>query len=272
MNRRNKLGAAVGFAIAAAGGAGIAAVTVGPESIAFPADYEKWQMYATVDRYDSKQYRELYAKPEVVKAVREGRPIPDGAVLVMAIHSAQVDDKGAPQKDAKGRFIKGKLAAVTVMEKQKGWGAAVPEEWRNADWQYSSFTADGARNEKANANIKACFVCHKPHEKQDFVISLAQLAGKFPTGPVAMKSGLYDVNINGFTFGPGTIKVTVGQTITWTNADDSPHQVTVVDKGGLRTPVLLKGESTTLAFNETGTFGYICGLHPAMKGAVEVTK
>jgi plastocyanin len=269
MNRRNMVGAA-GFVIAAAGGAVVAATAVGPESINLPADYDKWQLYATVDRYDTKQYRELYAKPEVVKAVREGRPIPDGAVIVMAIHAADVDDKGAPKKDAKGRFTKTKLAGVTVMEKRKGWGASVPEEWRNADWQYSSFNADGTRNEKANANIKACFVCHKPHEKQDFVISLAQLAGKFPTGPVAIKSGLYDVSITGFTFGPGTIKVPVGQTITWTNADDSPHQVTVVDKGGLRTPVLLKGQSTTLSFNEAGTFGYICGLHPGMKGTIEV--
>ena len=88
----------------------------------FPQGYEKWQLYATVDRYDSKQYRELYAKPEVVKAVREGRPIPDGTVLVMAIHAAKVDDKGVPQKDAKGRFIKDKLAGVTVMEKRKGLG------------------------------------------------------------------------------------------------------------------------------------------------------
>ena len=271
MNRRNVLGAVAGFAIAAVGGAVIAAATVGPESIAFPADYQKWQMYASVDRYDSKQYRELYAKPEVVKAVREGRPIPDGAVIVMAIHAAQVDDKGVPQKDAKGRFIKTKLGGVTVMEKRKGWGASVPEEWRNADWQYSSFRADGTRNEKANASIKNCFVCHKPHEKQDFVISLAQLAGKMPTGPVAMKSGLHDVNITGFAFGPAAVKVTAGQPITWTNGDDSPHQVTVVEKG-LRTPVLLKGESTTLVFNDTGTFGYICGLHPAMKGTVEVTK
>jgi plastocyanin len=36
--------------------------------------------------------------------------------------------------------------------------------------------------------------------------------------------------------------------------------------------VLLKGESTTLVFNEAGTIGYVCGLHPAMKGTIEVTK
>ena len=269
--RRNRMVAAVSLCAAAAGGVLAASVPAGPELIAFPQGYEKWTLYATVDRYDSKQYRELYTSPEAVKAVREGRPIPDGTVLVMAIHSAQVDDKGVPRKDAKGRFMKEKLAGVTVMEKRKGWGASVPEEWRNGDWQYASFQADGKPNEKANAGIKACFVCHKPHEKQDFVMSLAQLAGKFPTGPVAMKSGMHDVNITGFTFGPAVMKVTPGQPVTFTNGDDSPHQVTVADTG-LRTPVLLKGQSTTLAFDQPGTFGYICGLHPNMKGTIEVAR
>jgi plastocyanin len=271
MKGRNKLGAAVGLGIATAVAWAAAGEGANPELIAFPQGYDTWTLYATVDRYDSKQYRELYAKPEVVKAVREGRPIPDGTVLVMAIHAANLDEKGTPAKDAKGRFTKGKLTGVTVMEKRKGWGASVPEEWRNADWQYSSFQPDGTRNEKANANIRSCFVCHKPHEKQDFVMSLAQLAGKFPTGAVALKSGMHDVNITGFTFGPAVMKVPAGQPITWTNGDDSPHQVTVVDKG-LRTPVLLKGESTTLVLNDAGSYGYHCALHPAMKGTIEVTK
>ena len=145
------------------------------------------------------------------------------------------------------------------------------DRWRNGDWQYASFTPDGRPNEKASANIKNCFVCHKPHEKQDFVISLAQLAGKFPTAAVALKSGAHDVNINACSFGPATLKVAPGQPVTWTNVDDSPHQITVTGKG-LRTAVLLKGQSASLTFNETGTIGYICGLHPNMKGAIEVAK
>ncbi len=58
----------------------------------------------------------------------------------------------------------------------------------------------------------------------------------------------------------------------WTNVDDSPHQVTVQGETTLRTPVVLKGQSTELKFEYPGTYGYICGLHPAMKGAIEVTK
>ncbi|HYH42343.1 MAG TPA: cytochrome P460 family protein [Burkholderiales bacterium] len=272
MKPRKRIAAALCVGAAAAGGVLAAAGSASPESIAFPQDYQKWTLYSTVDRYDSKQYRELYTSAEAVKAVREGRPIPDGTVIVMAIHSAKVDDKSTPVKDAKGRFVKDKLGGVTVMEKRKGSGVSIPDDWRNGDWQYASFTHDGKPNEKANAGIKNCFVCHKPHEKQDFVISLAQLAGKFPSGPVAMKSGMHDVNITGFSFGPTALKVTAGQPVTWTNGDDSPHQVTLTGDKPQRTAVLLKGQSATLKFDEAGTFGYICGLHPSMKGSVEVTR
>ena len=259
----------LGLAVVAAMTAYGAAV---PEKIAFPAGYEKWERYGTVDRYDSKQYRELYARPEVVKAVREGKPVPDGAVLAMAIYAAKLDDKKMPVKDANGRFLKDKLTAVTVMEKRKGWGEGIPQDWRNGDWQYASFTADGKPNPKANANIKNCFVCHKPHEKQDFVISLSSLSGTLPGGAVARPKGPGIVSIGEFLFGPERITVKAGETITWTNVDDSPHQVTVQGETTLRTPVILKGQSTALSFNDVGTYGYICGLHPAMKGQIEVTR
>jgi len=42
--------------------------TASPEKIAFPANYKDHVLYATVDRYDNKQYRELYGTPEAVKA------------------------------------------------------------------------------------------------------------------------------------------------------------------------------------------------------------
>jgi plastocyanin len=256
MAQTRRLAVGITAVIAMVAGVIAAKVMAGPEQIAFPKDYAKWQKYGMVDRHDTKQYREFYARPEVVRAVREGKPIPDGAVLVMEINAAQLDDKGAPVKDAKGRFVKGKPIGVTVMEKRAGWGAAVPEAWRNG---------------KANANIKACFDCHKPHERQDYVISLASLSGTAP-GAVAKPSGPGIVSIAEFLFGPQKITVKAGQTITWTNVDDSPHQVTVQGESTLRTPVVLKGQSTSLTFNDVGTYGYICGLHPGMKGQIEVVK
>jgi plastocyanin len=36
--------------------------------------------------------------------------------------------------------------------------------------------------------------------------------------------------------------------------------------------VLLKGQSTTILFKDVGSYDYICGLHPSMKGKIEVTR
>ena len=119
MNRRVRKAVMSAAAFAAALSA---TALAGPDKIAFPKEYEKWERYAVVDRYDNKQYRELYAKPEVVKAVRAGKPIPDGTVLAMAIYSAELDAQGIPVKDEKGRFRKGKPTGVSVMEKRAGWG------------------------------------------------------------------------------------------------------------------------------------------------------
>ena len=271
MSIRRKIAVSVAAVGAVSAGVLMAQGTVGPKDVAFPQGFEKWQMYQQVNRHDSKQYRELYAKPEVVKAVREGKPVPNGAVLAMAIFAAQVDAGGKPARDAKGNFMKGKPIGVTVMEKRAGWGASVPAEWRNDDWQYASYLPDGRPNAKANANIKNCFVCHKPHEKQDFVISLAGLSGT-ALGAAQRPAGPGTVAIAEFLFGPEKISVKAGQTITWTNIDDSPHQVTVQGESTLRTPVVLKGQSTSLQFNDAGSYGYICGLHPAMKGTIEVTR
>ncbi|HKA40731.1 MAG TPA: cytochrome P460 family protein [Burkholderiales bacterium] len=256
-----------------AAGAGVIAATVfaGPDNIKFPEGFEKGVLYATVDRYDIKQHRELYATPEAVKAVREGKPIPSGTVLTIVQHAAKTDEKGVPLRGPDGRFVKGDVVGYGVMEKRTGWGSAYPAEWRNGEWEYAAFTKDRKPNEKLNANFKACFDCHKPHENQDFVMSLARLSGTAP-GAAVKPSGPGTVAIAEFLFGPEKAVVKAGQTLAWTNVDESPHQVTVLGQTTLRTPVLLKGQSTVLTFNDVGMYDYICGLHPNMKGTIEVTK
>ena len=107
----------VAVALLATGG------SAGPEKIAFPAGWEKFVLYNTVDRYDNKQYRELYASSqEAVDAAKAGKPLPNGTVLALVQYKAQVNAQGEPIKDAKGRFVKGDPIAITVMEKRAGWG------------------------------------------------------------------------------------------------------------------------------------------------------
>ena len=239
--------------------------TAGPDKIQYPANWKDHVLYITVDRYDIKQHRELYAStPAAVDAMKAGRPLPDGTVLTLVQYKAQLDAAGMPVKDAKGRFVKGDFVAYTVMQKQAGFGTEYPPELRNGDWEYAVFNAEGKLNDKAN--YKACFECHKPHEKQDFVISLAAVRG---VGTATMAAPKPDITIAGFAFGPGKHAATVGQPVTWLNNDDSPHQITVVSTKE-RSPIITKGQSAVLPFNTAGTYEYICGLHPNMKGTIEV--
>jgi plastocyanin len=238
----------------------------GPEKIKYPYDYLKGTLYATVDRPDTKQYRELYASPGVVESVRAGKGVPHGAVLTLVQWSVHQDAQGNPIKDSNGRFMKKDILAHTVMAKGKGWGAEYPDEWRNGEWEYSVFNAAGEFNPKAN--LKGCFECHKPHAKMDYVTSLAKLAGKFPDASTVAKAPKGDVQIVGFKFAPATFTGSVGKPIRFLNTDDTPHFLVVT--GGPKTDVVLRGQTTTLTFDKAGGYGYICGLHPSMKGTIEV--
>ncbi len=77
-----------------------------------------------------------------------------------------------------------------------------------------------------------------------------------------------DVSIQGFVFGPSKLSVAPGKAVTWVNTDDSPHQVTIT--GLPRSQLLMKGQTHTQTFATAGVYEYVCGLHPAMKGTVEV--
>ena len=202
----------------------------------------------------------------MIEAVRAGKPIPSGAVLTLVQWSVQQDDKGVPLKDSNGRFIKKDILAHTVMEKRTGWGAEYGPEKRNGEWEYSAFFPNGEFNPKPNYD--SCFQCHLPHAKLDYVTSLAKLAGKFPDASTVAKAPKGDVQIIGFKFAPATISATAGKPLKFLNVDDSPHFIVVT--GGPKTDVVLRGQTVAVTLDKPGAYGYICGLHPTMKGTIEV--
>jgi plastocyanin len=105
----------------------------------------------------------------------------------------------------------------TIVEHDHRWGAEYKDDIRNGEWEYQAFGPDKKVNDKAN--LTACFTCHKPHAGQDFVISLAGLKGT-PEGATAKPApGPGVVSISDFKFGPETVVVSKGQTITWHNTD-----------------------------------------------------
>ncbi len=75
-----------------------------------------------------------------------------------------------------------------------------------------------------------------------------------------------------YKFAPAVIEVKAGTTVTWTNHDDFPHNVTLVTGPDKTSRSLAIGESATIPFNQVGTVFYECTLHPQqMRGKVIVT-
>src|ERR1700688_1218483 len=78
-----------------------------------------------------------------------------------------------------------------------------------------------------------------------------------------------EVKIDNFSFGPQTITVHVGATVTWTNRDDIPHTSVSTD-GVFKSKVLDTDEKFSYTFTKAGTYPYFCSVHPKMTGQIVV--
>ena len=83
------------------------------------------------------------------------------------------------------------------------------------------------------------------------------------------KPATVEVKIDNFSFGPATLTVPVGTSVTWTNRDDIPHTV-VSTEGVFKSKVLDTDEKFTFTFSKEGNYPYFCSIHPKMTGKVIV--
>jgi plastocyanin len=69
------------------------------------------------------------------------------------------------------------------------------------------------------------------------------------------------------SFSPATLTITAGDTVAWTNEDDSPHTVTstTFDSGNLDA-----GATFSFTFTDPGTYGYVCSYHDEMQATIVV--
>jgi plastocyanin len=78
-----------------------------------------------------------------------------------------------------------------------------------------------------------------------------------------------EVKVDNFSFGPTTLTVAVGTTVTWTNRDDIPHTIVSTEKV-FKSKVLDTDEKFSFIFDKAGTYPYFCSIHPKMTGSVVV--
>tara|TARA_Y100001936_G_scaffold204215_1_gene207546 strand:+ start:1378 stop:3123 length:1746 start_codon:yes stop_codon:yes gene_type:complete len=118
-----------------------------------------------------------------------------------------------------------------------------------------------------------------------FVLSCYVLPGTYANSEfyVSNTKGSYNLGceLDNSCFEPYITRISIGDTVTWTNNDDAIHVVVSADlnlnslkyleDGELFDSGFLKtNESFSYIFDQEGTFGYFCTLHPWMNGYVTV--
>jgi len=78
------------------------------------------------------------------------------------------------------------------------------------------------------------------------------------------------VSIDNFSFGPQTLTVKAGTTVTWTNKDDIPHGIGATNNAFPKSKALDTDDSYSFTFTTPGTYQYFCYLHPKMVGSIVV--
>ena len=113
---------------------------------------------------------------------------------------------------------------------------------------------------------------------------VAAMHGDLRGNGTVQASGSQDKTVFGDTqvymrdelFSPTRIQVVLGTTVTWTNQDSVPHNVTLSpvvmsSSNNWESELLYPGQSFSYTFTSQGTFQYHCQEHPGMVGVVIVT-
>ena len=142
--------------------------------VAFPEGYAaSFTKYHAINFPATRQVRHYWANAAALKAAKDGRPLPDGAVLIAEVWSAKLDADKKPVAGADGLFVPDQLLFYTAMAREAGWGQDLPEMLRNEDWNYAVFTADKAM--RPGVNQAECLACHKPLDKTSYTFSINAL-------------------------------------------------------------------------------------------------
>lgn len=143
--------------------------------VSFPEGYkESFTKYHTINFPATRQVRYYYANPAAVQAAKDGKALPDGAVLFAEVHSAKLDADKKPVMGSDGFFMPEKLLFYTAMATGAGWGNDIPDMLRNGNWNYAVFTAD--KQQRPGVNQAECLACHKPLDSTSYVFTLKELA------------------------------------------------------------------------------------------------
>ena len=99
------------------------------------------------------------------------------------------------------------------------------------------------------------------------LVALAALIGSAP----AAEAASHTVVIQGYAYSPANLTISAGDTVTWTNKDSVAHDVSVMSgPQTFHSPMLAQGQSWSHTFSSSGSYSYMCSVHPDMVAKVTV--
>lgn len=122
--------------------------------IKFPSNYNKGILYFKNDRGNITE--EIFVDKEVIKKVKENKPIPKNTVITLVEYFAQ------NKKGSDGFALKGDLKRYVVMKRLNNTSS-------NGGWEYKVFNSDKSIN--TNENPNRCISCHSSQKNNEFVFT-----------------------------------------------------------------------------------------------------
>jgi plastocyanin len=90
-----------------------------------------------------------------------------------------------------------------------------------------------------------------------------------PTPPSVTAPNTEPIDIVDLAFDPATVELPAGTTVLWSNTGVAPHTVSA-EAGSFDSGTLESGASFEHTFAKPGTYAYLCRIHPAMTGTIEI--
>ena len=98
--------------------------------------------------------------------------------------------------------------------------------------------------------------------------SAATLAALPVLAATAAQAQTHTVTIINFAFTPANLTIAAGDTVTWVNEDRAAHSAWEDGSNLFDTGLIRPGASTSLTFQNAGTFSYRCRPHGNMRASI----
>ncbi len=176
--------------------------------------------------------------------------------------------------------ISGKSVTLVVVS-PSGDIVSIAQVSPDSNGNYStSMLAGGAMSVSGNYEIRAQYDSAKTTRSFYFSVSTPSYPSSAPYGTdvtIPRDTGSPGCENSNSCYSPYKITIDEGETVSWYNADSAAHTVTSGTPGNGSTgefdsSMLMAGKSFSHKFNNSGTYGYFCMVHPWMTGIVSVSE